>query len=165
MKFIFRELSLAVYLSHIPYSTELNSLSSQQVEARNMTSLSTSNDTAVAPPTAQCAAFIGGHHTEVTRVVYSDSEFWIVTQVGKIGNVVRCAKKIAVTGQETVICETLFGKRDDPICDLFARVMAEKILSSTMKPVTLGFALKISEKTEDCMNELREVVTLASSLL
>jgi hypothetical protein len=126
-----------------------------------MTSLASSNDTAQAPPATQTAAIIGGHHTEVTRVVYSDSEFWIVTQVGKIGNVVRCAKQIAVTGQETVICETLFGKRGDPVCDLFARVMAEKILASTMKPVTLGFALKSGEKTED----LREIVTLASSLL
>jgi len=127
-----------------------------------MTSLSSkSAPSASPPPTTQAAAIIGGHHTEVTRVSYGDSEFWIVTQVGKIGSFVRCSKQIGVTGDETIICETLFGKRDDPTCDLFARVMAEKILTATLKPATLGFALKNIENTDD----LREVVQLACSLL
>ena len=113
-----------------------------------------------APPSAQTAAIIGGIHTEATRIQYADSEFWIVTQVGKIGSIVRCAKQIGVTGEETILCETLFGKRDDPFCDLFARVLAEKILTSTMKPATLGFALKTVDK-----EQLRKVVELAATLL
>lgn len=126
-----------------------------------MTSIATiATPTSTAPPTAQCAKMIGGHHTEVTRVVYTDSEFWIVTQVGKIGNIVRCAKQIGIMGKETIITEILFGKRDDPICDLFARVMAEKIIKGTMKPATLGFALK-SQTTE----ELKEIVALAATLM
>jgi hypothetical protein len=123
-----------------------------------MASISASK--ASTPPTAQTAAVIGGHHTEITRVKYADSEFWIVTQVGKIGNVVRCAKQIGVTGKETIITETLFGQRDNQMCNLFARVMAERIITSTLKPVTLGFAL-LTSSTE----ELKDIVTLATTLL
>jgi hypothetical protein len=127
-----------------------------------MTSIAATNTPSLPPPTTQTAAMIGGQHTEVTRICYADSEFWIITQVGKIGSIVKCAKQIGVTGKETIICETLFGKREDPMCDLFARVMAEKILTATMKPITLGFALKnIGNNSED----LRAIVKLACTLL
>ena len=114
------------------------------------------------PPTAQAARVIGGHHTEVLRTRYADGEFWVVTQCGRVGSVVKATRRVGVEGGETVMCETLFGKRDDPVHDLFARALAHAVTEATLKPLTLAFALKCGA---DDMEALREVVDFCKSLL
>ena len=95
-----------------------------------------------APRTQQAALVIEGHHTEVLRTVYANAEMWVVTQVGRIGSVVRASRVEGASGDPIVVCRTLFGKRDDDMHDLFARALAERIIDATGIPLTLAFALK-----------------------
>ena len=114
-----------------------------------------------APATRQTAMVIAGTHTEVLRTTYANAEMWVVTQVGRIGSVVRASEVTSSDGPPIVICRTLFGKRDDSTHDLFARVLAERVIASTGIPLTLAFALKPDMDAA----QLKVIVELCCSLL
>lgn len=114
-----------------------------------------------APRTAQAAQLVAGHHTEVLRTVYANTEMWVVTQVGKIGSIVKASQVVGESGDRVIVCRTLFGKRDDEMHDLFARVVAERIIDTTGKTLTLACALKPDVGPE----QLKAIVELCCSLL
>ena len=115
----------------------------------------------MAPKTSQAAQRVGGHHTEVLRTEYTNTEMWVVTQVGRIGSIVRASQLVGESGDKVIVCRTLFGKRDDDMHDLFARVVAEKIIGTTGKNLTLAFALKPEVDSE----QLKSIVDLCCSVL
>ena len=114
-----------------------------------------------APRTQQAAVVIEGHHTEVLRTVYANAEMWVVTQVGRIGSVVRASRMEGASGDPIVVCRTLFGKRDDAMHDLFARALAERVIDATGNPLTLAFALKPDVDTA----HLKAIIDFCCSLL
>ena len=93
--------------------------------------------------------------------VEANAEMWVVTQVGRIGAVVRASKVASSDGPPIVVCRALFGKRDDATHDLFARVLAERVIAATGAPLTLAFALK---PDVDAM-QLKAIVELCCTLL
>jgi hypothetical protein len=114
-----------------------------------------------APATRQAALVIAGAHTEVLRTTYGNAEMWVVTQVGRIGAVVRASKVASSDSSPIVVCRTLFGKRDDATHDLFARVLAERVIAATGAPLTLAFALK----PDVDVTQLKAIVELCCTLL
>ena len=114
-----------------------------------------------APATRQAALMIAGTHTEALRTTYANAEMWVVTQVGRIGSVVRASQVSSSDGPPIVVCRTMFGKREDSTHDLFARVLAERVIATTGIPLTLAFALKPNMDAA----QLKAIVELCCSLL
>ena len=94
-------------------------------------------------------------NTDILVQLFSDSIFVVITQrAGKLGTLLRCIHEHSVIdNSHTYHVETLMGKRDDNLAEVYARQITERIASmdsggSTCPPVLLGIALKDGQSVE-----------------
>jgi len=71
-----------------------------------------------------------GVETSVFISAYADRILFIVTQVGTLGTMVQAQKETVLGGGTTFSTATLLGTRDDPIPELCARQLVEKLSQS-----------------------------------
>jgi len=107
--------------------------------------------------TKQWTQAVQGHSTDFVLNLFADCIFIIVTQLGKMGTLMRISKDQATSsseeGETTFSVETLLGKRDDPALVVCGRQIAEDIVLRSTKPLLLSIALK-----ENSQATIREVV-------
>jgi proteasome assembly chaperone 3 len=70
---------------------------------------------------------LNDQQTSVFTSVYADRIMFIVTQVGTLGTMVQAQKETVLGGGTTFSTATLLGTRDDPIPELCARQLVEKL--------------------------------------
>jgi proteasome assembly chaperone 3 len=93
---------------------------------------------------------INDHPTTVLISVYADRIMFIVTQVGTLGTMVEAQKETVLGGGTTFSTATLLGTRDDPLPELCARQLVEKLSQSGCDlPIILCLGLQRSPSGED----------------
>ena len=105
-----------------------------------------------------------GVRSEIICSSYDDYHFVNISQMDKMGTVVRArATKVEGLGEMRYEMTTLLGKRDDPLLDVYARQIIEKIAVHSHKPLILGIALvqegRDAKTFQDILNKLFELNT------
>lgn len=107
--------------------------------------------------TKQWVQEVGGHSTDFVLCLFANCVFIIVTQLGKIGTMIRISKDEATSsseeGETTFTVDTLLGKRDDPALVVCGRQIVEDISQYSARPLLLCVALKDNSRAT-----IREVV-------
>jgi proteasome assembly chaperone 3 len=102
--------------------------------------------------------------TDIVCTTYDDYHFVNITQLQKMGTVIRAwSNKLEGLGDTSYEMSTLLGKRDDPLLDVYARQIIEKVSARSNKPLLLGVALKPEGRDaktfQDILNKLFEIAT------
>eukprot|EP00591_Stephanopyxis_turris_P005080 CAMPEP_0195516362 /NCGR_PEP_ID=MMETSP0794_2-20130614/7112_1 /TAXON_ID=515487 /ORGANISM="Stephanopyxis turris, Strain CCMP 815" /LENGTH=156 /DNA_ID=CAMNT_0040644939 /DNA_START=55 /DNA_END=525 /DNA_ORIENTATION=+ len=115
---------------------------------------------------------INGIHTDILLQCFSDRTFVVITQVGKVGNLLSCSiEESEIDGSKTYNVSTLLGKRDDALLELCARKVAENIYAhemgqsvggigalSLVPPLLLGITLKEGGRDTAAFKEMINLV-------
>lgn len=91
-----------------------------------------------------------GVETSVFISAYADRIMFIVTQVGTLGTMVQAQKETVLGGGTTFSTATLLGTRDDPVPELCARQLVEKLSQAGCDlPILLCLGLQRDPSGED----------------
>jgi proteasome assembly chaperone 3 len=91
-----------------------------------------------------------GVETSVFISAYADRIMFIVTQVGTLGTMVQAQKETVLGGGTTFSTATLLGSRDDPLPELCARQLVEKLSQAGCElPILLCLGLQRAPSGED----------------
>lgn len=122
--------------------------------------------------------------TDIHIQLFSDRIFIVISQLsGKLGSLLQCNHEYSeIDNSHTFHVETLLGKRDDSLNEVYARQIMERIVklgggsggmnvNSCCPPVLLGIALKADCKSqemfrnivEEVLNLYQEGIRIASS--
>lgn len=93
--------------------------------------------------THQTSFHLNGVPTTVIASLYADRIMFVVTQLGTLGTIVAAQKETVLGGGTTFSTDTLLGARDDPVPELCARQLVERLSQSNCDlPLLLCLALK-----------------------
>ena len=111
-------------------------------------------------------------HEIVTDIVvqsFTDRHVVIITQLGKLGTIINAESDLSsnsaniIDGKKTYTMNTLLGKRNDPLFDVYARQIIERIAITSDKPLLLTIALVESGRgvkyMEAILNKIMEIKT------
>ncbi|RKO85096.1 hypothetical protein BDK51DRAFT_32853 [Blyttiomyces helicus] len=128
---------------------------SAQTPSAEPAPLSSSLSDALASPfslkTRQAVAEIAGTETEVVVTEFADKIFILVTQFGKMGNLLLATldnPPTSLTEKDapppSVSTRTLLGERDDPLAQVYASHILSRMAAETgeARPLLLGLALR-----------------------
>jgi len=94
---------------------------------------------------------------------FSDRHFILITENGKVGNLVQAWAEDSPNGGKIFNTEILLGKRDDHLILVYARKLIEIISHFSEKPLLLGICLKIEDENVEIfhtiINKLNEIQT------
>lgn len=103
--------------------------------------------------------------TEIVIQLFSDRIFIVITQLsGKLGTLLQCTHEHSeIDNSHTYHVETLLGKRDDTLNEVYARQITERILKLgeggvNCPPILLGIALKEECKSPEMFHSIIEEV-------
>lgn len=83
------------------------------------------------PTIKQDKVVIGDVITDIVVQTYDDYNYVIVTQIRKIGTIIKAWGETNLQGGKSFQTVILLGKRDDPIIEVIARNMCERITTSS----------------------------------
>eukprot|EP00160_Parvularia_atlantis_P000239 Unigene10194_Nuclearia_a/m.31131 Unigene10194_Nuclearia_a/g.31131 ORF Unigene10194_Nuclearia_a/g.31131 Unigene10194_Nuclearia_a/m.31131 type:complete len:143 (-) Unigene10194_Nuclearia_a:52-480(-) len=97
--------------------------------------------------TRQHVTVVRGVRTELLAQAYADHILLIVSQLGKVGSLIRASRNVDEhgrgTGTYSIHC--LLGRRDDETLMVYAREIVERVASAqgegNVRPLLLGLAL------------------------
>ena len=96
--------------------------------------------------TAQFTAQVGGIPCPAITSLYADRIMFVVSHLGTLGTVVHAQKETVLGGGTTYSTVTLLGLRDDPVPELCARQLVERLGAAGCDlPVLLCLGLKRSD--------------------
>jgi len=81
-------------------------------------------------------------------VVYSDRVFVIISQIEKFGTIMKAWAEPKSEGGSIYQVSTLMGKRDDPLLQIYARQIIERLSTVTDKPLLLSISLKAESRDQ-----------------
>ena len=79
--------------------------------------------------------------TDIICTTYSDRHFVLITQMKKVGTLIQAWSDKKSDGNYFYEMVTLLGRRDDPLLNVYARQIIEKISAYSDKPLLLGISL------------------------
>lgn len=79
--------------------------------------------------------------TEVLVCHFASQVFILITQANKVGNIIKAWSEPKVDGGARFITENLLGRRDDPLLDLYARQLIERLQPLSANPLLLSICL------------------------
>ena len=97
--------------------------------------------TTVAPATKQGVGFVNGVETEILYIAYTNRDFILITQMGKLGTTFNIKKYTDSNGEAKQVVDTVFGKRGDTTLELYARMVARLVSPKSIKPIIVSLAL------------------------
>ena len=97
--------------------------------------------TTVAPATKQGVGLINGVETEILYIAYTNRDFILITQMGKLGTTFNIKKYTDSNGEAKQVVDTVFGKRGDTTLELYARMVARLVSPKSIKPIIVSLAL------------------------
>ncbi len=94
---------------------------------------------------------------------YSDRVFVVITQINKFGTMLSAWAEAKSDGGKLYQVSTLMGKRDDPLLNIYARQIIERMAVSTDKPLLLSISLHPDGRSaaifQSVLNRLFEINT------
>lgn len=110
-------------------------------------------------PTAQFTASIAGQPADVALTAYADRLMVVCTQLGTLGAVLAAEREPSLGSGPTYRVDTLLGRRDDPLPELAARQLAERLAEAGCdRPLLLCLALAKGALTPAAVGELIDAV-------
>jgi proteasome assembly chaperone 3 len=115
------------------------------------------------PLVKQVEISLEGVDTHVSVQSFADTNVVLVSQLGRLGTIKHAEVIEGPEGRRTYEVRTLMGKRDDPLLDVYARQIVEKITEATSstKPLLLTVALKKEGRSaaifESVVNKILEM--------
>ena len=104
------------------------------------------------------AVDIAGRATEFMLTAFLDRIMIVATQLGTLGSVLH-AEKETVGGGSTYRVETLLGRRDEPLAELCARQLAERLdAAGCDRPLLLCLALERDALTPAAVKQVLQAV-------
>ena len=101
--------------------------------------------------------------TEIISTTYTDRHFVVISQMKKLGTLIDTWAETKADGGKTFNMVTLLGRRDDPLLNVYARQLVERISMVSDKPLLLAIALKPNGRdTETFQSVLNEIVNCNS---
>jgi len=107
--------------------------------------------------------------TDIVVQSFTDRHVVIITQLGKLGTIINAESDLSsnsaniIDGKKTYTMNTLLGKRNDPLFDVYARQIIERIAITSDKPLLLTIALVESGRgvkyMEAILNKIMEIKT------
>ena len=97
--------------------------------------------TTVAPATKQGVGLINGVETEILYIAYTNRDFILITQMGKLGTTFNIKKYTDSNGEAKQVVDAVFGKRGDTTLELYARMVARLVSPKSIKPIIVSLAL------------------------
>jgi proteasome assembly chaperone 3 len=89
---------------------------------------------------------------------YADRIFVHITQMGKFGTIMKAWAEPRSEGGSIYHVSTLMGKRDDPLLQIYARQIIERLSATSSKPLLLALSLKAESRDagtfQSILNEL-----------
>jgi len=79
--------------------------------------------------------------TTVVCTSYVDRHLVVISQLNKFGTVIHAWSDTKADGGKLYDMVTLLGRRDDPLLNVYARQLIEKIAAHSDKPLILAIAL------------------------
>ncbi|KAJ3330295.1 hypothetical protein HDU76_006012 [Blyttiomyces sp. JEL0837] len=120
---------------------------------------------------------INGHQTDVVISEFSDKIFIVVSQCGRLGGQMLLARRdgaanpFAKTDEQSISVKTLLGRRDDPLSQVYASHILNKlsaVRSKGNKDLLLSLALKSVEGNDDAetieRSTFEEIINLLEDL-
>jgi proteasome assembly chaperone 3 len=96
----------------------------------------------MAPASSQIVAHVAGVRTEILLIAYTNCLLVVVTQLGSLGTVLRAEKQTVLGSGITHDVVVLLGRRDDPMAELCARQLGERLVEAgCASPLLLCLAL------------------------
>jgi proteasome assembly chaperone 3 len=81
-----------------------------------------------------------------------------ITQLGKFGTIMKAWAEPRSEGGNIYQVSVILGKRDDPLMQIYARQIVERLSSCTNKPLLLAISLKPANRDsatfQEILNEL-----------
>mmetsp|Transcript_7096 Transcript_7096/g.10591 ORF Transcript_7096/g.10591 Transcript_7096/m.10591 type:complete len:133 (-) Transcript_7096:26-424(-) len=109
----------------------------------------------------QASFTTNGVTTKVVVSSYSDRHFVLVTQIDKVGTLITAQSLVSPDGSVVYDLATVFGRRDDPLLDVYARQIIERISKHSKHPLILGISLKEDGRDSVIFQEvLRTIETI-----
>ena len=107
------------------------------------------------------AGEVGGTPTDFLLTAFVDRIMVVITQLGTLGTVLHAEKETAMGGASTFAyrVDTLLGRRDQPLAELCARQLAERLYDAGCdRPLLLCLALEPARLTQQAVKEVLEAV-------
>ena len=79
--------------------------------------------------------------TDIICTTYNDRHFIVISQMKKFGTLINAWAETKADGGKSFDMVTLLGRRDDPLLNVYARQLIEKISLVSDKPLLLAIAL------------------------
>jgi proteasome assembly chaperone 3 len=79
--------------------------------------------------------------TDIICTTYNDRHFVVISQMKKFGTLINAWAETKADGGKSFDMVTLLGRRDDPLLNVYARQLIEKISLVSDKPLLLAVAL------------------------
>lgn len=79
--------------------------------------------------------------TDIICTTYNDRHFVVISQMKKFGTLINAWAESKADGGKSFDMVTLLGRRDDPLLNVYARQLIEKISLVSDKPLLLAIAL------------------------
>lgn len=109
--------------------------------------------------TREVLCTVGGHPTHVLLSAYADRLLIVATQVGTLGTVLHAEKETVLGGGTTYRVETLVGRRDDPLLELCARQLAERVAAAGCeRPLVVCLGLRPGGSSLEAVREIVQAV-------
>lgn len=102
---------------------------------------------------------VGGRRTDFVLTAYVDRLMIVITQLGTLGTVLHAEKETVLGGGATYRIDTLLGRRDEPLMELCARQLAERLGGANCdRPLLLCLALERAVLTQQVVKQVVELV-------
>ena len=79
--------------------------------------------------------------TEIICTSFNDRHFVVISQMKKMGTLINAWTEKKADGGKSFDMVTVLGRRDDPLLNVYARQLIERISASSDKPLLLAIAL------------------------
>ena len=104
-------------------------------------------------------ADIAGRRTEFIVIGFVNRIMIVVTQLGTLGSVLHAEKETVLGGGSTYRVDTLVGRRDEPLAELCARQLAERLdAGGCDRPLLLCLALQRDALTPAAVKQVLQAV-------
>lgn len=121
---------------------------------------------AVKYPTQRKSSIVspdGEIHTDIICTTYEDRHFVVISQMKKLGTLINAWAEKKADGGKTFEMVTVLGRRDDPLLNVYARQLIEKISLVSDKPLMLAIALLPNGRDAETFQKvLNDIVSLNS---